>query len=380
MWLHTLQIARRDFTFLIRHPVTLLWAFVMPVIFFSFIGRMTSGFGPNPERPDVIAVLAPPDAGFLAPALERHLKATGYDVRTVASEAELAKFSRRLHVPATFTTSALAGKPQKITFENAAGGGLGGDYDKLRLQRAVYGLLAEYISAKQRAGELTETTLDDAGRLPRNLQIDVSSAGHRRNPPSGYQQSVPGTLVMFVLIVLLTSGGISIVVERKLGILRRLASSPMTHPAIVLSKWSSRAALAVVQTAVGAALATFMFGIEWGGSALAVAALLGAYVALCTSVALWLGSVARSEAQSSAIGVIAGNILAALGGCWWPIEVSPLWMQKLSILLPTGMAMDGLHRLMSFGEPATAVLPHIAVLTVLALATGWLAARAFRFE
>jgi ABC-2 type transport system permease protein len=154
----------------------------------------------------------------------------------------------------------------------------------------------------------------------------------------------------------------------------------MTRPAIVLSKWSSRAALAVVQTAVGAALATFMFGIEWGSSLLAVAALLGAYVALCTSVALWLGSVARSEAQASAISVIAGNILAALGGCWWPAEVSPLWMQKISILLPTGMAMDGLHRLMSFGEPAASVLPHIAVLTVLALATGWLAARAFRFE
>ncbi len=380
MWLRTLQIARRDFLLLLRHPVTLLWAFVMPVVFFSFIGKVTGGFGPDQERPDVIAVLVPPDSGFLAPTLQRHLASAGYDVRIVSSESELAKFSRRLRLPAAFTASALAGTPQKISFENAGAGGIGGDYDKLRLQRAVYGLLAEFISAKKQAGEVTQSALDNAGRLPRNLKIEVSSAGHRRNPPSGYQQSVPGILVMFVLIVLLTSGGISIVVERKLGILRRLASSPMTRPAIVFSKWGSRAALAVVQTAVGAMIASLMFGVEWGASLGAVAALLGAYIALCTSLALLLGSLARSEAQSSAIGAITGNILAALGGCWWPIEISPLWMQKISVALPTGMAMDGLHRLMSFGEPAVSVVPHIAVLAALALLTGWLAARAFRFE
>jgi ABC-type multidrug transport system permease subunit len=185
---------------------------------------------------------------------------------------------------------------------------------------------------------------------------------------------------MFVLIVLLTSGGVSIVAERKLGILRRLASSPMTRPAIVFSKWSSRAALAVVQTAVGAAIATAVFKIEWGESLLAIFALLCAYVALCTSLSLWLGSLARNEAQSSAIGVITGNILAALGGCWWPAEILPAWLQKLSLFLPTGLAMDGLHRLMSFGEPGAAVLPHIAVLAALALAAGWMASRSFRFE
>jgi hypothetical protein len=24
-------------------------------------------------------------------------------------------------------------------------------------------------------------------------------------------------------------------------------------------------------------------------------------------------------------------ILAALGGCWWPIEITPPWMQSLSL-------------------------------------------------
>ena len=380
MFLRSLQIARRDFLLLIRHPVTLLWVFVMPVIFFSFIGRMTSGFGPSPDRPDVIGVLVPADAGFLAPALERRLAAAGYDVKPVASESELSRFSRRLRIPPGFTAAALAGTPQKIGFETPSTASQSADYDKLRLQRAVYGLLAEYISVRKNGAVATSAAFEETARLPRNLAIEVSSAGRRRTPPTGYQQSVPGTLVMFILIVLLTSGGISIVAERKLGILRRLASSPMTRPAIVFSKWASRAALALVQTLVGAGLATLMFGVEWGASLPAVSALLAAYIAFCTSLSLWLGSVSRNAGQASAVGVIAGNVLAALGGCWWPAEVTPLWMQKLSVVLPTGMAMDGLHRLMSFGEPAAAILPHVAVLTALSLAAAWFAARAFRFE
>ncbi|MBA3973073.1 MAG: hypothetical protein C0504_02510 [Candidatus Solibacter sp.] len=379
MLMRTFQIARRDFFQLIRHPVTLVWAFVMPVVFFSFIGRMTSGFAPGPDRRDTIAILAPADAGFLAQALERRLNAAGYDVRRVAGEAELSKFSRKLRVPEAFTATAQAGKPQKIVFETSASGA-GMDFDKIRLQRAVYGLLAETIGASTRSGALTESSMDETAGLSRNLTIEATAAGRRRTIPSGYQQAVPGILVMFILTVLLTSGGISIVAERNAGILRRLASSPMTRPAIVLTKWTSRATLAVVQTAVGAAIGTVVFKVDWGASLLAVAALLGAYMALCTSLSLWLGAAARSAGQASAIGVIAGNLLAALGGCWWPAEVSPMWMQKLSLALPTGITMNGLHRLMSFGDPAVAVLPHIAVLTGLALAAGWLASRSFRFE
>jgi hypothetical protein len=55
-------------------------------------------------------------------------------------------------------------------------------------------------------------------------------------------------------------------------------------------------------------------------------------------------------------------------------------MQKAALFLPTGLAMDGPHRLMSFGESAAAVAPHVAVLLAAGLLMGWLAARVFRFE
>jgi ABC-type multidrug transport system permease subunit len=73
-------------------------------------------------------------------------------------------------------------------------------------------------------------------------------------------------------------------------------------------------------------------------------------------------------------------VISALGGCWWPIEVTPLWMQKLSLFLPTGIAMDALHKLVNFGAGPETVIPHIAVMAAAAAAAGWLAARVFRFQ
>lgn len=380
MLLNALPLARRDFWYLIRQPVTLLWAFVMPIIFFSFIGKVTNRMGPDPSRRDAIGVFIPPSSGFLAEALLRHLAAAGYEVRRANDTAALARFTRRLSVPPDLTAALLAGSPRKLSFSRESSEDLGGDYDKIRLSRATYGLLAEIIAARRSNPNLTSQSLLAIADQPRNLTIDSKPAGKRRTPPSGYQQSVPGTLVMFVLVVMLTTGGISLIVERKLGILRRLASSPMSRASVVAAKWASRWTLALIQTAVGAAIGTVLFRIEWGSDPWAAAALMAAYCACCGSLGLLLGSLARTEGQASAIGVISGNLLAALGGCWWPAEVSPQWMQNAGLFLPTGLTMDGLHRLMSFGEPAAAVLPHIAALLAAALAAAWLAARSFRFQ
>ena len=71
--------------------------------------------------------------------------------------------------------------------------------------------------------------------------------------------------------------------------------------------------------------------------------------------------------------------LGALGGCWWPIEIAPRWMQTLALCLPTGWAMDAMHRLVSFGDPAAAV-PHVLALGAGAGVLGGVAARVFRYE
>lgn len=55
-----------------------------------------------------------------------------------------------------------------------------------------------------------------------------------------------------------------------------------------------------------------------------------------------------TQKQAVGLGVLTANVLAALGGCWWLIEITPEWMQLLQKFLPTGWVMDAIHRLVSF--------------------------------
>jgi energy-coupling factor transporter ATP-binding protein EcfA2 len=67
--------------------------------------------------------------------------------------------------------------------------------------------------------------------------------------------------------------------------------------------------------------------------------------------------------------------VAALGGCWWPAEIMPLWAQRLSMALPTGWVVDALHRLMHPGAAPVEVLPQLAALGRLTLICAWGLAR-----
>jgi ABC-type multidrug transport system permease subunit len=104
------------------------------------------------------------------------------------------------------------------------------------------------------------------------------------------------------------------------------------------------------------------------------------YAAFLSSLSLLLGSLARTEAQAVALGVLASNMAGALGGCWWPIEITPPYMQKLAMALPTGWAMDALHKLVSFQMESARALPHLAVFAVGTVVVGALAVRVFRYD
>jgi ABC-type multidrug transport system permease subunit len=229
------------------------------------------------------------------------------------------------------------------------------------------------------ANPLTPEALVRVDELPRNLRLETTRAGDRLEALTGFSQAVPGTMVMFTLLVLLTTGSVMVVMERREGLLRRLASAPITRGEVILGKAGARFALGVVQIAFAMTIGTIFFRVRWGPDLPMLFLVLLAYGALCAVLGFFLGNLCRTEGQAVAIGVISSNVLAALGGCWWPIEVTPDWMQKFALFLPTGWAMDALHKLVSFEAGASSVLPHVIGMVVATAILGRLAARTFRF-
>jgi ABC-type multidrug transport system permease subunit len=205
-------------------------------------------------------------------------------------------------------------------------------------------------------------------------------AGQRQVIPSGFEQAIPGILVMFTLLVLLTSSSSMLVIERMQGLLRRLASAPMTRTEVVSGKWGGRILLAVLQIGFAVLIGTFVFDMRWGPDVGMIMVVLAAWAAFCASAGLLLGSLAKTVGQATGLGVLLANLLAALGGCWWPIEVTPPWMQGLQNFMPTGWTMDALHKLISFQAGAASAIPNVITLLVGSLVVTALAINRFRYE
>jgi ABC-2 type transport system permease protein len=370
-------LARQDVWRLLHSRETLLWTFLMPVVFFYFLGQV--GNNGQPDRPEPLAVQVGPNAGFLADELLGRLQKMNFQITRAENAEEFSKFRRRLEIPESFTASVLAGTPMKVRFARL-GDDPGSDYDRVRVNRAADTLLADFIAIRHDGGEVTPQRFTQMAAEPRTLALDVKPAGHRVVPPSGYEQSVPGTMVMFTLTVLFTVGAVSLTMERNNGLLRRLAYTPMSRGSVVLGKWGARMGLGTLQILAALICGRYLFHVHWGPNLPMVVVVMLAYGSLVATLAMLMGNFGRSVPQVIGMGITGSNLMAGLGGCWWPVEITPLWAQKLAMFLPPGWTMHALHQLVNFGSPAASAIPAVGISVVLALAAGWVLSRKFRFE
>ena len=377
-------IAWHDVRYQLRQGGTLVWLFVMPPIFFYFIGTVTGGFQASmtggTATPVVIAAQEP---GFLQEQIDLRLRQNEFepDWHAEAVADEEGNLPRRvLSIDDNLSVQIVAGESVKASYDTKASA-LSRDYEAIRIQRSLYTALADIVTAEARSEEpLDAAALTELNAETRVWQLEASTAGQRLIIPSGFEQAIPGILVMFTLLVLLTSGSSMLVIERLQGLLRRLASAPMTRTEVVAGKWGGRMVLAALQIGSAVLVGTLVFKMRWGPDVAMIIVVLAAWAAFCASAGLLLGSLAKTEGQASGLGVLFANLLAALGGCWWPIEVTPGWMQGLQKLMPTGWTMDALHKLISFEAGAASAIPNVAALLIGTLVVTALAINRFKYE
>ena len=295
--------------------------------------------------------------GFLREQLDYRLRDNDFEpvwVNAVESGDPESGPARTLALDADFSDKVATDTTVKAIFDTRANS-LSRDFEVIRVQRSLYTALADIAIAEASSPEpLDAAALVALNEKPRIWQLDTSPAGKRQEIPTGFEQTIPGILVMFTLLILLTSGGTMLVIERRDGLLRRLASAPISRTEVVTGKWAGRMVLAAIQIGVALVIGTFLFQMDWGPNLGMIAVVLVAWGAFCASAGLWLGTVATTEGQAGGLGVLAANALAALGGCWWPIEITPGWMQAIQNFLPTGWTMDAMHK-----APARAPSPTV---------------------
>jgi ABC-type multidrug transport system permease subunit len=225
-----------------------------------------------------------------------------------------------------------------------------------------------------------------AVELWKNPPVDVittlSGAPVERNFSSSLQnglgQSVPGMGAMFVLLTVF-GGMAALCVERQQGTLQRLAQMPLSRASLLAGKILARFALGLIQflvvIVIGAAL-----GMDFGSDPLALVLLIIAYTLAITAMSFAVGTRVQNPSQASGLSLLFTLILAPLGGAWWPISITPAFMQAIGRISPVAWLMEGATSLVYEGGHLPDILLPLGVLLGLALTCFLIAVPRFRYQ
>ncbi|MFE3999017.1 ABC transporter permease [Nocardioides sp. YIM B13467] len=173
-------------------------------------------------------------------------------------------------------------------------------------------------------------------------------------------------LLLFIFVTSMTSAA-SLIETRRLGVARRMFATPTRAATIVAGEALGRVAIAVVQGLVIMLGAAVLFGVSWGDPA-AAALLMLAFATVAGGAGMVLGAVATNVQQSTAVGLLAGLGISALGGSMMPLEFFSPTMLTVAHLTPHAWAADGFASLVRHDGTVLDVLPQLGVLAAFAAA------------
>jgi ABC-2 type transport system permease protein len=153
-----------------------------------------------------------------------------------------------------------------------------------------------------------------------------------------------------------------IVRERKNQTLERILASSVRKEAILGGIFTGTMIKGFIQIIIFWLMGIFVFRMDVGESPAGVILLSLLVVIMSTSFSVMLATLVKTQRAASSVGVLTSLILAPLGGCWWPLFITPDWMQFLAKFTPHGWATLGFNKLMVSGADFNAVVPNMLVL------------------
>lgn len=372
---HILDIGHNDLRLFFKKKSSFIWLFVVPLTFVYFMSFVSKGAAdPLNHRPSVLIQNA--DTNFLGRVFLDELGSQGL---RIIKPTDGGSAARGIRIPADFTEKALQRKEARVQFfKRSSADEADAAIVEARLVRALIALNGHVLQAATGTNTvLNERQIRTAMSASNHVTLNSRFAG-RKPVPSGFNFSLPGNLVMYLMMNLLIFGGATVAAERREGVLRRILVHPVTRAELVLGKIYGLILLGAAQTVFMLLAGKLLFNVNIGANLPAVSITLLVFGWVAGSLGVLAGSVFRSDDRVVGICVLASLLMAALGGCWWPLELAPNMMRTVALCLPTGWALKALHQVISFGSGFSAVLLPLAVLSVFGATANLLAIRFFR--
>ena len=201
--------------------------------------------------------------------------------------------------------------------------------------------------------------------------IDLDTGGHSR-----IDFVTPGIIALAVMSAAFTSQAIATAFDRRNGVLRLMATTPLGRGGLLTSKIIGVLVVEAVQVVV---ISTVALALGWrpdaAGIPLAIlAVLLG--TAAFTSLAMLLAGTLRAEGVLAVANIVL-VLLTVLGAVLTPAEQLPDALRHVALLLPSGALGEAMR-----GAFFDASIPAFSLVVLLAwtAALGWGAGKLFKWH
>jgi ABC-2 type transport system permease protein len=167
---------------------------------------------------------------------------------------------------------------------------------------------------------------------------------------------------------------------KKMGILRRLHTTPLRVWQYFLSIMFGNAVSGLMSIAVMFIVAIMVFHLKIVGSYLELAAFLAFSIAMILGIGLAIGGWAKNERQAAPLANIIVFPMMFLSGTFFPRYVMPEWLQNITAYLPLTPVIDGARLIATEGQHLVDIGPQLAVMAVWMVIVYFIAFRVFRWE
>jgi ABC-2 type transport system permease protein len=243
-----------------------------------------------------------------------------------------------------------------------------------------------FTQNNQQSGQALGSILDaefkgiNAKFVKNETPFTVQSQQLNEKSLSAFDYTFAG-LLGFAIIGMGIFGPVNVFPElKKMGILRRLSTTPLKVWQYFLSTMIGQAIIGLISLAVMFVVAIAVFHLQVVGNYFELAIFLVLGIITILGIGLALGGWAKNERQAAPLSNIVVFPMMFLSGTFFPRFLMPEWLQNVSAFLPLTPIIDGIRLIATEGKHFVDILPQLGLIGIWMIVIYFIAFRVFRWE
>lgn len=383
---------------------SILWLFVMPIIWTTLIGAVSS-FGSSGSSKIPIAIINS-DKGIYGDIYEDVMKNekdldiilySEENFKDVVNMVKETKIASMIYIPENFSDSIINNSDVNITIYKSSSNNsfyieelvkkitnqidissLTGHFVLKNIEKSI--ILNDLDKKKYFESSFNEALKELTLNNKVSVEYEILSV-QKENLilPTGFNATSPGFGVMFVMMgAFLTA--VVLAEEREMNILSRLLTTPITKIVVLSGKLLGVFCVTIIQFLFIIFFGQFILGVNWGNSPLSVLLIAISFTLSAVGLGTILSSIVKTSAQASALTILISIVTSMIGGAWWPIEIMPKYLQNIAKFTPQYWAINGFNKIILRGFGLKEIMPNFSILIIYAIVSLLIASIFFRYE